>query len=114
MLAAGSATESMARGGGGGGHGGGGHDGGGSHSGDHGGGGHGFGGGDHGMGRGFGVGDYSFGDRSQGRGMFGSSGIFGGERGHDRFDGRRDHFRNFPRDDSYGFREYPSNSAGCN
>lgn len=100
MVAVGSATESMARGGGGG-HGGG-HDGGGSHSGDHGGGGRGLGGGDHGMGRGFGDGGHSFGGRSQG-----SGGIFGSARGvmasHDRFDGRRDHFRDFRRDDNYGY-----------
>jgi hypothetical protein len=54
MVAVGSATESMARGGGGGGHGGGGHgDGHGSHSGSFGGdGGRGFDGGDHNSGRG--------------------------------------------------------------
>lgn len=108
MVAVGSATESMAHGGGGGGHGGGG-----SHSGDSGGG-HGFGGGgrgfggrgDHGFGRGIGGGDHSFGGRSHG-GMFGSGGIFGSARGvmasHDRFDGRRDHFRDFRRDDNYGY-----------
>lgn len=104
MVAVGSATESMAHGGGGG-HGGG-HDGGGSHSGDHGGDGRGLGGGDHGMGRGFGDGDHSFGGRSHG-GMFGSGGIFGSARGvmasHDRFDGRRDHFGDFRRDDNYGY-----------
>jgi hypothetical protein len=102
MVAVGSATESMAHGGGGGGHGGGGHGGGGSHSGDSGGGGRGLGGGDHGMGRGFGDGGHSFGGRSQG-----SGGIFGSARGvmasHDRFDGRRDHFRDFRRDDNYGY-----------
>ncbi|CAN7259682.1 hypothetical protein LJR231_001133 [Phyllobacterium sp. LjRoot231] len=98
MLAAGSATESMAHGGGGGG--GGGHGGGG----DHGGGGHSFGGsrGD------FGGGDHG----SHGGGIFGR-GIFGSDRGfatsHDRIADRRDHFRDFRRDDNYGyyFCEYP-------
>ncbi|MBB3148946.1 hypothetical protein FHS21_005394 [Phyllobacterium trifolii] len=54
------------------------------------------------MGRGFGDGGHSFGGRSQG-----SGGIFGSARGvmasHDRFDGRRDHFRDFRRDDNYGY-----------
>lgn len=92
MMAAGSVTESMARGGG--------HDGGGR-------------GADHG---GVGGGDHSFGGRDHGSresGIFGTGGVFGGARGisvsHDRFGDRRDHFRDFRRDDSYGSYtcEYP-------
>jgi hypothetical protein len=95
MMAAGSVTESMARGGG--------HDGGG-HGADHG-----------GIGRGFGGGDHSFGGRDNGfreGGNFGTGGLFGA-RGvavsHDRVGDRRDHFSDFRRDDNYGSYacEYP-------
>lgn len=106
MVAVGSATESMARGSGGG------HDGGSSHSGDHGGNSRSHDGGDHGMGRGFSVGDNRI-DPSQGRGRLGSGGIFGGERDDARVDERRDHFKNSPGDGSYGHCEYPGNPFGC-
>ena len=76
MLAAGSATESMARGGGG--HGGGGHSFGGSH-GDFGGGGHG----------------------SRGGGIFGHGGVGGFGVSHGHFGDRRGHVRDFRRDDNY-------------
>ncbi|UXN58418.1 hypothetical protein [Phyllobacterium zundukense] len=93
MMAAGSVTESMARGGD--------HDGGGR-SGDHG-----------GIGRGLGGGDHSFGGRDHGSregGIFGTGGVFGARAvavSHDRFGDRRDHLRDFNRDDNYGSCEYP-------
>jgi hypothetical protein len=87
MLAAGSATESMAHGGDGG-HGGGG---------DHGGGGHSF------VGSRGDVGGSGHGSR--GGGIFGHDGIFNSAHGfatsHSRFADRSGHFRDFRRDDSY-------------
>ena len=71
MLAAGSATESMARGGGG--HGGGGHSVGGSH------------------------GDFG----SRGGGIFGHGGVGGFGVSHGHFGDRRGHVRDFRRDDNY-------------
>ena len=80
VLAIGSVSDSMARGGGGGGHGGG-FGGGGFGGGDHGFGG-GFGGDDHGFGSGFRIGDHGFSDRGLGERGFGR-----GYRGYDGYGG---------------------------